>query len=504
MKFTLKSLYLLCLLPAALAACGGGSSAPPATVPVPPPEVSVPPVTPPQPEWLSLLGHCEHPRTGLQPNGLPWYDVQGTLNDELKWLRAFIDDSYLWYKEVPALNPAAYSNTLDYFAVLKTPAVTASGRAKDRFHFTYPSDVWEAMSGSGIELTYGITWSRSAAGVAPRLWQVTLVEPGSPADAAGVRRGDVLSSVDGVDFQSNGAADLAVINAGLAPEAAGETHKMVFRRSGLESPLPVTLTAATLALAPVQQVKLLPTATGNVGYLQFHDHNGVSEWQLVEAFQRLQSAAVTDLILDMRYNGGGYLRVANELAYMIAGPQATAGKVFEQLQPNDKTPLPKPEIFAATAYGFEPARLARGTQLPYLGLKRVTVLTTPGTCSASESVVNGLRGIDVEVTLIGGETCGKPYAFTPAPNCGTTYFAIQLQGHNHKGFGDYADGFAPTCAVADDLSHALGDTSEGMLAAALSYRASGVCPATPLRNRAPSGALQLVRPEGKQIAIRIR
>jgi hypothetical protein len=102
------------------------------------------------------------------------------------------------------------------------------------------------------------------------------------------------------------------------------------------------------------------------------------------------------------------------------------------------------------------------------------VLTTAGTCSASEAVINGLRGIDVEVNLIGGETCGKPYAFVPQPNCGTTYFAIQTQGVNNKGFGDYADGFQPTCKVDDDLDHALGDTSERLLAAALSYRANGV------------------------------
>jgi C-terminal processing protease CtpA/Prc len=362
------------------------------------------------------------------------------------------------------------------------------------------------MSSSGIELTYGITWSRSAAGVAPREWRVTLVEPGSPADVAGLRRGDRLLSVDGVDFQSNGAADLAIINAGLAPKDAGEIHKMVLSRAGMT--VPVTLTAAKLALAPVQQVKVLTTATGSVGYLQFYDHNGVAESQLAEAFQRFQNADVKDLILDMRYNGGGYLRVASELAYMIAGPQATSDKVFEQLQANDKTLAPKPELFVPTAYGFVPAKLKSGTALPYLGLKRVTVLTSPGTCSASESVINGLRGIDVEVNLIGGETCGKPYAFTPAPNCGTTYFAIQVQGKNNKGFGDYADGFQPTCRVADDLSHELGDTSEGVLAAALSYRERGVCPATAQRNRAEQGAatsgvLELVRPEGKQIAIRI-
>jgi hypothetical protein len=128
-----------------------------------------------------------------------------------------------------------------------------------------------------------------------------------------------------------------------------------------------------------------------------------------------------------------------------------------------------------------------------------------GTCSASEAVINGLRGVDVEVTLIGGESCGKPYAFIPASNCGTTYFGIQMQGVNDKGFGDYADGFAPTCRVNDDLSHAQGDPAEGMLAAALGYRSSGACPAVAkaLRSTA-AGQLTPLRPQVQEISIRDR
>ena len=88
------------------------------------------------------------------------------------------------------------------------------------------------------------------------------------------------------------------------------------------------------------------------------------------------------------------------------------------------------------------------------------MLAGPDTCSASESVVNSLRGVGVTVNLVGGATCGKPYGFFPQDNCGTTYFAIQFQGVNQQGFGDYGDGFAPTCAVADDFGHALGDPAE--------------------------------------------
>lgn len=102
------------------------------------------------------------------------------------------------------------------------------------------------------------------------------------------------------------------------------------------------------------------------------------------------------------------------------------------------------------------------------------MLTSPDTCSASESVINSLRGVGVTVNLVGGTTCGKPYGFYPQDNCGTTYFAIQFKGVNQAGYGD---GFAPTCAVADDFGHQLGDPAEARLAAALTLRSSGACPA---------------------------
>ncbi|MEO1359914.1 MAG: peptidase, partial [Pseudomonadota bacterium] len=123
-----------------------------------------------------------------------------------------------------------------------------------------------------------------------------------------------------------------------------------------------------------------------------------------------------------------------------------------------------------------------------LDLNRVFILATEDTCSASEAVINGLRGIDVEVVLIGDTTCGKPYGFFPQDNCGTTFYTIQFQGANDKGFGDFADGFIPAnssasfgisvpgCQASDDFTKVLGDETEGLLAAALQYRTAGTCP----------------------------
>jgi hypothetical protein len=179
---------------------------------------------------------------------------------------------------------------------------------------------------------------------------------------------------------------------------------------------------------------------------------------------------------------------------MIAGAQRTAGQVFETTmfsnrRANEDTAtgfsdlacVPDPVTFQCT----------RTDPLPTLSLPRVYVLVSESTCSASEAIINSLRGVNVDVRLIGSTTCGKPYGFFGQDNCGITYFPIEFQGVNAKGFGGYANGFipggtgttddnVPGCAANDDFSRPLGDPAEGQLAAALSYRASGNTACLPL------------------------
>ncbi|WP_242342691.1 S41 family peptidase [Anaeromyxobacter terrae] len=444
----------------------------------------------PAPRAQSALyaARCAVPRTGVDPStGAPYADKQGTLDDEKAWLRAWVDELYLWYREVPNADPAQYPTPESYFDVLKTPALTDSGRPKDRFHFTYPTDAWVALSQSGVEAGYGVQWLILAP-YPPRRTVAAYVEPGSPGAQAGIARGTEVLAVDGVDLVNG--ADVAALNAGMFPSAAGETHTLTLSDSLGVRTVPVT--SANVEGTPVLATRTISTGSGTVGYVLFNDHFATAEAQLVAAIGQLRSAAVDDLVLDLRYNGGGYLAIASELAYMIAGPAATAGKAFERLVFNDKIvtrdpvtgePL-APMPFLATTQGFSSTP---GAALPALGLGRVYVLTGSGTCSASESIINGLRGVGVQVIQIGATTCGKPYSFYPRDNCGTTYFAIQMQGVNEQGFGSYGDGFVPGgsgaagvpgCAVPDDFGHALGDPAEARLAAALSYRATGSCPAT--------------------------
>lgn len=433
--------------------------------------------------------------------------LQGRCNaaDEKSFLRSWIDETYLWYQDVRALpastlDASRSATPLDYFAVLKSTGTTASGKPKDQFHFTYPTPVWERLSTQGIAWGYGFEVALVARTV-PRRAVVAFAEPGTPAASAGIGRGAEILEVDGVDIVNG--TDTARINAGLFPTEAG-SHTFRLRDRGASADRTVTLAAAQIVRDPVQNVRVLPAPNDRVGYLLFNDHVATSEGELVAAIRQLRDAGVTDLVLDIRYNGGGLLSIASELAYMVAGPGPTAGKTFERLLFNDRNPFDFSD--AQSRVGFETTTrgysTTAGQPLPTLNLSRVYVLASGDTCSASESIVNGLRGAGVTVVHVGGRTCGKPYGFYPEANCGTTYFAIQFQGVNHLGFGDYADGFAPTCTVADDFSRDLGDPLEDMLDTALGHRSSGTC--TPLvgrrgplslRSSTPGTALLVRTPE---------
>jgi carboxyl-terminal processing protease len=257
-----------------------------------------------------------------------------------------------------------------------------------------------------------------------------------------------------------------------------------------------SLVAGTVTKTPVQNVRVIDQPGGaKVGYMAFNDHIRPAEGQLRDAFAQFAQEGVNDLVLDLRYNGGGFLYIASQVSYMIAGNARTSGRVFEKLQFNNKRTADNNDPdnstpFYNTTSGFAGSGTSGNAALPQLSLSRLFILAGPGSCSASESIINGLRGIDVQVVLIGNTTCGKPFGFTAKDNCGVSYFPIEFQGINAKGFGDYSDGFTATCSVADDLSRELGDPSERMLAAALSYRSGGSCPVASASGNQKSGARQ--------------
>ena len=492
-----------------LAGCGGGgSSGASAARPTPAPAPA--PAPPPAPLGFEngtfaastqFEDLCAVPRTTLDPNGRPWPDVQGTTVDENDFLRSWSHELYLWFDEIEDVDPASL-DTPAYFDRMRTFETTPSGAPKDRFHFTQPTDEFLAFTQSGVTAGYGAEFVILSSSP-PREVRVAFSEPGSPASLAGIVRGAEIVTVDGVDVRfATTQAEIDVLNAGLFRAEPGDSFTFGVVDRGATETREVTLTAQQLTSTPVRNLRVHDTASGPVGYVLFNDHIATAEDGLIDAVELFLGAGVTDLVLDMRYNGGGRLAVAAELGYMIAGP-TSAGQVFDELQFNSKHQVFNPvtgQVLTPLEFPSRTLGISRpsGQPLPSLDLERVYVLTGPGTCSASESVMNGLRGIGVEVVQIGERTCGKPYGFYPEDNCGTTYFSIQFRGINAQGWGEYADGFAPGieagpagvvpgCTVADDFDRELGDPAEGRLAAALAYRETGACPVAVTTSTATAG-----------------
>jgi carboxyl-terminal processing protease len=428
----------------------------------------------------SLKNSCAAPRVGTSPvTGNVYPDRQGTTVDEKSFLRSFTDETYLWYREVNATPPSGAETVAAYFSTLKTTASTNSftptgaRREKDEFHFTDLTADVEATN-AGISYSYGIEWQllRTANSV---IAAAIIVDAGSPAEAAGVQRGDIITSVNGqAAGDLNVAANRERVIAAMFPSGLGQSNSFGFRRAGTSVTSIVTLTSSQLPIKTTPAVKVLNTPTGKVGYIAFYTFNTfAAEADLFNAFKTLQNEGVSDLVLDLRYNLGGFTYISSQLAYMVAGPLRTNNKAYYLQTRNDKRTDSAVPFFNITS-DFVPSFPAN-QPLPTLNLGRVYVLTSINSASASEFVINGLRGIDVEVNLIGGATRGKPYGFLGENNCGTTYYTVQFKGTNNKGESDFITGFSPTCPALDDLRFALGDPSEEMLGVALDYRAKGTC-----------------------------
>jgi C-terminal processing protease CtpA/Prc len=516
----LKPLSILLFTCAIVTGCGGGGSSSPGSVPTSPA-----PDQNPTPDLDShngtdfdagvfqssnLFKHfCGDPRQDTAEDAFP--DMLGSFEDEGYWLRSWSNETYLWYDEIIDLDPALYATSkagvADYFALLKTTENTPSGNPKDRFHYTRDTAEYEAESEQGVSAGYGASYALVSASP-PRELVITLVESGSPAAEAGLSRGARIVTVDGVDLMNG--SDTNTLNSGLWPAQIGEEHNFEVIDPGADQRRAIAMISTSITIDPVPLTEIISTDSGSVGYLLFTQHILPAEEQLVDSFAAMRQASVTDLVLDLRYNRGGYLYLANQVSYMIAGA-GVSGRTFGALQFNSKNPSTNPVTgealspnrFITTTINTSPT----GTPLPTLDLpiQRVFVLTTASTCSASEAIINGLRGVDVEVIQIGTTTCGKPYGFYPEDNCGTTYFTTQFRSVNAAGFGDYPDGFSPEnstestvgvtlpgCLVADDYSP-LGVAEEPMLAAALAYRRDGACPAAMASQNATSRAASTPR-----------
>lgn len=361
------------------------------------------------------------------------------------YVRSVMTDDYLWYREVPQVSlsayasPQAYLDAVRYRPLDQTFSFITSRQANDAFY----SD----------SQYIGLGFSTSLNGSELRVMEVY---PGSPAHENHFARGARI-------LQINGRAVAELVSSGEIGGAFGASEiglaaDILFERDGVATR--ARMVKRKVTIPTVSETRVITVAGRKIGYIFFRNFVEPSPEALDRAFAELNAAQVTELVLDLRYNGGGLVNVAQHLASLIGGAR-TNGNVFAEYFHNDRN----------TARN-RVTRFDRPSQA--LTLNRLVVVATRASASASELVINSLRPF-MPVWIIGDRTYGKPVGQYSTPFCDKVLAAVSFTLRNADGQGDYFDGLQPHCRAVDDLEHPLGDPLEGSLREALTVIATGQC-----------------------------
>lgn len=358
-------------------------------------------------------------------------------------------DRYYWYDRVAdSIDYAAFSSpqqTLDYlrYATL------------DRFSYITSQASFNSFINNGTYLGYGFSYVVAAD---DRVW-IRFVYTQSAAASAGMQRGDEVLAINGQSVASIIAADSW--DSIFGPAQAGVPLTIQLRRkSALVETL--QLNKGTVAINTVLHSAVIPGGANTIGYLVFNNFLNTSAGEFAPVFAQFKAAGVDQLILDLRYNGGGSVNVGRELASYIKSTASADTELYVELRNNGKH----------QADNFSFYFLPRANSL---GLNEVTVITSELTCSASEQLISGLQPYFNRVTTIGSASCGKPVGMNPLEFCDASLLAVNFASFNASQQGDYYVGIAADCSAVDDVGFDLGDPNEPMLRAARYYVENQSC-----------------------------
>lgn len=401
---------------------------------------------------------------------------------EKDFVRRVSSEWYLFLDLLPAaLNPDAYATADD---LLDAMTATARAQGRDRY-FSYITTVSaeQQFFAEGQSVGFGLSIV-TPAGTTQAF--VTQVFESSAAADAGFLRGDEILAIGP---SSAALQDIAAILAqpdGLAGALGSATAGLtrVFRVRSLPGAVAErTVTKREFALNPVPSTALIARAgLAPVGYLNLRTFISPADAPLRSAFAGFAAQNVRDLIVDLRYNGGGALATAELLGNLLLAGQTNQILYRTRLNPN------KSSNEETVRVRVEPGALPA---------QRIAFLALGGSASASELVINTLAPY-AEVAIVGARTYGKPvgqYAFDLSRSCDMRLRLVTFKIANRNDYGDYYAGLPDAaaqvpdafCATADDLTRAQGAGEEALTHTALQWLASGVCP-TPVTGQAKAAA----------------
>lgn len=375
---------------------------------------------------------------------------------------ACLRDMYYWNDKVPTtIVPSSFASP---------EAILTACQVKPEDHTSYlvkdGTAFLKALS-TGESTSYGLSVKFAAADDL----RIAMVQNSSPAAAAGLRRGMKILKVNNGSIRAfEGVASFGTTNfpsLGLdIQDSAGNVIK--------KDLTPATFNGKTVLKSFVSDV-----AGKKVGYLLFTSFTQSAIDELETVFATFKSQNVTELVLDLRYNGGGSVVTSQRLASLLA--TQLSGTVFVRQAHN-------------TRYSGLNSELAIESRQNALALQRLFVIMTANTASASELIINGLKP-HIQVLTIGSTSYGKNTGFYPIQHTKSDYVVaiVNTLSQNSLGDGNYSNGFTPTRAEEDDVTSDFGDPKEKCYAAAISYITKGAFPVVTAKHAAEITSSQQYR-----------
>ncbi len=383
---------------------------------------------------------------------------------------------YLWQEDLPnwfddIRGHTGYFNSADaVLESLKGYAVDEKGDPLDRFSFldrwgTVNAEIQQGLAGSfGFDVRYHNDTDL----------YVKKVDLGSPADEAGITRGWQI-------LQINGQSDLSLAsmerdNFGFLFDALDASHIRLLLRKPDGTEATFDLNRGNYQLQPILAQRIYTVGNKKVGYFAFDifvstisDRGSPTyvKGQLDRLMAQFEDAGVQELIVDLRYNGGGAVVTAEYLTDLLAPISVGNGLMYTSKTNSGLNGFLQSQN---VRIDFSPVYFNKPNALD---VNRIYFLVTDGTASASELVINNLKP-HIDVKLIGEyATYGKPVGFFNWNILGVDLYAISFQTFNSVGYGSYFSGMDVDKVVFDDLTKDLGDPAEGMVAEALQYARTG-------------------------------
>ena len=396
---------------------------------------------------------------------------------------------YFWQAEVPDLADDRFSTNEEYTEYLQSTSDPEDFIESLRFfedRFTFYNEDYEVLlnSLSGVTKSNGLQFfviDLTADDTDNLFGFIRNVVPGSTAEAAGLQRGDIFYGVNGQVLTSDNYTGLLFDDSDSYTLNMGEPD--VENRLVIQTEEEITLSKIeNFQEDPIRLATTLDINGQKIGYLMYRQFNRNFNNELNDVFGQFIANGVTDLVLDMRYNGGGSVNTSRLLASMIYG--TNTDELYIRQRWNDKIQEETPE---EQLNDFFANQISSGVPLNSLNLNRVFVLGTERTASASELVINGLDPY-IDIIHIGTTTRGKnEFSISLVDNPGRSFiyssstedeinpnnrWIIQpLVGRNENsvGFSDYTAGFTPDIELDEDVFNlgSFGDPNEPMLARAI-------------------------------------